>query len=196
MLKYLMNKELAEYLTKLYLGSGINEVIIELIAKQTFCTETTKYELISHLDELLFDNLKKGEKLNLTISAVEVLPTTPGNFKINFVAKELDKPNPQQMYNTLFEELIKKENKAHKQSYKPTENKKYQLLNNQNFAIGGLFPGSMVVDDSLQDLEKYEFIMNLIMRIETHAAQLKETYKEKSVLTDYIHALEYLLKDL
>jgi hypothetical protein len=48
MLKYLMNKELAEYLTKLYVGSGINEVIIELIAKETFCTETTKYELISH----------------------------------------------------------------------------------------------------------------------------------------------------
>ena len=132
-----MNKELAEYLTKLYVGSGVNEAIIELVAKQTFCTETTKYELISSLDELLFDNLKKGEKLNLTISAVEVLPTTPGNFKINFVAKELDKPNPQQIYNNLFEELIKqdkKENKAHKQSYKSTENKKYQLFK-YNFLV-------------------------------------------------------------
>lgn len=185
MLNYLMNKELAGYLTKLYTGVTITESVIEEISKKTFSTDMSKFDLITNLDEIVIKH-NKNDGVGLVITNVEILPTTPGNFKVNFVAEEKTTQNAQTAYKTLFNDLIGN-NK---------NNKQFKLINNSNSIIGELIPNSLITNNSFNELEKYEFIISLIMRIELHAAQLKENYKEKSVLTEYIHALEYLLKDL
>lgn len=200
MLNYLMNEQLAKHLTNLYVGLIIDEFTLELITNKVFNSNSSKFEIISYLDEIISKCSTKelNTESAFIVSKVEVLPdSTTDTFRINFIANENTNSKANiNKHNSFFNELFNSVNNVNNKSIL---NKK-SLFSNPNITAiplsSELLSNAFGLNNSIDELEKYEFIINLIIRIETHSAELKEKYKQTSVLDDYIHPLEYMLKDL